>query len=103
MKIIALLLTILTPFLNLIVATPFARFDNEVVVAEEKVDGFMKGVCHAEPDYELLQEGNIEWFRDDIPFPFDKKGRPSKSYLSWKKEIKEYVANGIKKERRRFT
>ena len=54
MKIIALLLTILTPFLTMVVGTPFARFDQEIPVAEEKVDGFIKGVCHAEPDYELL-------------------------------------------------
>ncbi len=96
MKIIAFLLTILTPFLTFIVSDPVAHLDKEIPVAEEKVDGFMKGVCHAEPDYELLQEGNIEWFRDDIPFPYDKKGRPSKSYLNWKKEIKGYVENGIK-------
>ncbi|MBP3938846.1 MAG: hypothetical protein IK955_05505 [Clostridia bacterium] len=96
MKIIAFILTLLTPLLTLIVKDPFVPLDKEIPVAEEKVDGFMKGVCHAEPDYELLQEGNIEWFRDDIPFPFDKKGRPSKSYINWKKEIKGYVENGIK-------
>lgn len=96
MKIIALLLTIITPFLTMIVGTPFARFDDNVTVAEEKVDGFMKGVCHAEPDYELLNEGNIEWFRDDIPFPYDADGNLSKSYINWKEESKEFAENGVR-------
>lgn len=96
MKFIALLLTIITPFLTFIVSDPFAGFDKEIPVAEEKVDGFMKGVCHAEPDFDLLKEGNIEWFRDDIPFPFAKNGKLSRSYVNWKKETLEYVKNGIK-------
>ena len=41
MKIIAFILTILTPFLNLVVATPFAGLDKNVTVAEEKVERCM--------------------------------------------------------------
>ncbi len=96
MKIIALLLTIITPLLTMITWNPFAFLDKEIPVAEEKVDGFMKGVCHAEPQYDLLNEANIEWFRDDIPFPYDSDGNISMSYLRWKKEAQEYVDNGVR-------
>ncbi len=96
MKLIALLLAILTPLLTLITWSPFAKFDDEISVVEEKVDGFIKGVCHAEPQYDLLNEGNIEWFRDDIPFPYDEDGNLSKSYINWKKESLEYTKNGVR-------
>lgn len=96
MKLIALLLSILTPFLTFITTDPFVKLDKEIPAVEEKLDGFMKGVCHAEPQYDLLNDGNIEWFRDDIPFPFDKNGNLSPSYCSWKKEAAEYAANGVK-------
>lgn len=96
MKLIALLLAILTPFLTFITTDPFVKLDKEIPAVEEKLDGFMKGVCHAEPDYELLNEGNIEWFRDDIPFPYDNDGNLSPSYISWKKEAAEYAENGVK-------
>ncbi len=96
MKIVGLLLAVITPLASLIVATPFSNFDKEVPAAEEKVGGFMKGVCHLEPDYDLIKEGNIEWFRDDIPFPYDENGKISKSYKNWKKEAQKYVDNGIR-------
>ena len=96
MKIVGFLLAVLTPFLSLVVATPFSDFDKNVDVAEEKVGGFMKGVCHADPQYDLLNEAGIEWFRDDIPFPFEKDGSISKSYENWKKESKEFVDNGVR-------
>lgn len=96
MKLIALILAILTPLLTLITWSPFARFDKEIPVVEEKVDGFIKGVCHAEPQYDLLNEGNIEWFRDDIPFPYDEDGNLSQSYINWKKESLEYAQNGVR-------
>lgn len=96
MKIIALLLSILTPFLTLITSSPLAFLDKEIPAVEEKLGGFMKGVCHAKTDYELLNEGNIEWFRDDIPFPYDANGELSQSYINWKQESLEYVENGVR-------
>jgi hypothetical protein len=74
MKIVGFLLAVITPLLSLVVATPFSDFDKNVEIAENKVGGFMKGVCHADPQYDLLNEAGIEWFRDDIPFPFEKDG-----------------------------
>lgn len=96
MKIVGFLLAVITPLLSLVVATPFSDFDKNVDIAEAKVGGFMKGVCHADPQYDLLNEAGIEWFRDDIPFPFEKDGSISKHYENWKKESMEYVENGIR-------
>lgn len=95
-KIIGFLLALITPLLSLVVATPFAALDKNVDVAEEKVGGFMKGVCHADPQYDLLNEAGIEWFRDDIPFPFNADGTISEHYKHWKKESEEFVKNGVK-------
>ena len=95
-KIIGFFLALITPLLSLVVATPFAALDNNVDVAEEKVGGFMKGVCHADPQYDLLNEAGIKWFRDDIPFPFNADGTISEHYKNWKKESEEFVKNGVK-------
>lgn len=95
-RIIGFILALITPLASMIVWDPTAYFDKEVPVAEEKIDGFMKGVCHLDPDYDLIKEGNIEWFRDDIPFPFNADGTISQSYTNWKAESQEYVENGIR-------
>ena len=95
-KIIGFLLAVITPLASLLVWDPTAYFDKEVTVAEEKIGGFMKGVCHLDPDYDLIKEGNIEWYRKDIPFPYNADGTISKSYEDWKDECREYVKNGIR-------
>ena len=95
-KIVGFILALLTPLLNFFFVDIWSPFENEVEIALEKTDGFMKGVCHAEPQYELLQEGNIRWFRDDIPFPYDADGNISESYKSWKEYVQGYADNGIK-------
>lgn len=95
-KIIGLILAVLTPFLSFIVIDPTVPFDKEIEVVEEKVGGYMKGVCHAEPQYDLLKEANIGWIRDDIPFAFNKDGSLSQSYINWKAETKAYADNGLK-------
>ena len=95
-KIIGFILAVITPFASLIVTDPFVPFDKEIPVAEEKVGEFMKGVCHAEPQYDLLNEANIGWIRDDIPFAFNKDGSLSQSYINWKAEMQAYADNGIK-------
>ena len=87
MKIIGFILAVITPFASLIVASPFSIFDKNVDIAQEKVGGFMKGVCHADPQYDLLREAGIEWFRDDIPFPYNKDGSLSQSYLVFIKAL----------------
>ena len=95
-KIIGLLLTIITPLASFIVIDPTVPFDKEIGVVEEKVGGYMKGVCHAEPQYDLLKGANIGWIRDDIPFAFNKDGSLSQSYINWKAETKAYADNGLK-------
>lgn len=94
--VIAFLLAVITPFATMICYDPTVPYDKEIAVAEEKAGGYMKGICHADPDYDLLHEANIGWIRDDIPFPYDEKGNLSKSYLSWKAEMQEYADNGMK-------
>ena len=95
-KIIGFFLAVITPLASMIVWDPTAYFDKEVPVAEEKIDGFMKGVCHLDPDYDLIKEANVEWFRDDIPFPYNADGTISQSYTNWKAESQKYVDNGIR-------
>lgn len=95
-KIIGLLLTVITPLASLIVVDPTVPFDKEIGIVEEKVGGYMKGVCHAEPQYDLLKGANIGWIRDDIPFAFNKDGSLSQSYINWRAETKAYADNGLK-------
>ncbi len=95
-KIIGFILAMLTPLLSLVVTDVTVPFDKEIQVAEDKIGGFMKGVCHLDPQYELINEANVEWFRDDIPFPYNADGSISESYKRWKEESQKYVDNGIK-------
>ena len=95
-KIVGFILALLTPVLSFIFVDIKGPFENETEAALEKVGGYMKGVCHAQPQYELLNEGNIEWFRDDIPFPYDENGELSQSYIEWKKYVQGYADNGIR-------
>ena len=95
-KIVGFILALLTPVLSFIFVDIKGPFENETEAALEKVGGYMKGVCHAQPQYELLNEGNIEWFRDDIPFPYDENGELSQSYKEWKKYVQGYADNGIR-------
>ena len=95
-KFVGLLLAILTPVLTILTTDITVPFDKEVQTVQEKAGGFIKGVCHADPDYELIKDANIDWFRDDIPFPFTKDGELSPSYISWKEYAKGYVDKGIR-------
>ena len=95
-KIVGFILAMITPLASLIVTDITVPFDKEIAAAEEKIGGFMKGVCHLDPQYELINEANVEWFRDDIPFPFNADGSISESYIRWKEESQKYVDNGIK-------
>ena len=95
-KVLALVLTLITPLLFGIHYEPLAKYDEECRVAEEKIGGFMKGVCHADPDYETIKEAGIEWTRKDIPFPYNADGSLSAHYLGWKAEMQAYADNGIR-------
>lgn len=95
-KILALILSLITPLLFGIHWEPLAKYDKECRAVEDKIGGFMKGVCHADPDYETIKEANIEWTRKDIPFPYNADGTISQHYLGWKAEMQAYANNGIK-------
>jgi hypothetical protein len=93
-KALALILSLITPLLFGIHWEPLSKYDKDCRIVEEKIGGFMKGVCHADPDYDTLKGANIEWTRKDIPFPYNKDGSLSQSYINWKAEMKAYSDNG---------
>ncbi len=96
-KVIAVILVVLTPFLAVSFAyAPLAKYDKDCTAVVEKMGGFMTGVCHAEPDYELIKDAGINWHRKDIPFPYNSDGSLSQSYINWKATMKGYADNGIK-------
>jgi len=61
----------------------------------QKTGGFIKGVCHPNDDWSLLKEAGIEWVRMDVPFPYDRDGKLSQSYLNYKKRCEMFAAKGI--------
>lgn len=73
----------------------FIADSNEETEAFRK-KGFICGVCHPNENYNQIKEANIGWVRFDIPFPFDKDGNLSESYLSFKERAGGYENNGIK-------
>lgn len=96
-KTLVIVLSVITPLLSFTFSfEPLAKFDNNCTAVEEKIGGFMTGVCHAEPDYELIKDAGINWTRKDIPFPYNKDGSIRERYLEWKAEMKAYADNGIK-------
>ena len=96
LRIVGFLLAVITPLATLMCTDVTVPFDKEIEESMEQAGGFIKGVCHADPDYDLIKDANIGWFRDDIPFPYDKDGNLSQSYISWKEYAKGYVDEGIK-------
>lgn len=95
-KLVGLLLALLIPVIN-IIPMPFTTpVDPQVYNVMEKTGGFMRGVCHTEPEYEKIKAANLDWLREDIPYPFNDDGSLSIYYKSWKKEMKDYVKNGIR-------
>lgn len=57
--------------------------------------GFICGVCHPSENYEQIKQANIGWVRVDIPFPFNKNGALSESYLRFKARAGAYVEKGL--------
>lgn len=96
-KIIGFILAVITPLASLIVTDITVPFDKEISVAADKVDGYITGVCHADPENsEMMKEANIYWVRKDIPFLYNSDGTISQSYLNWKAEMQQFADNGIK-------
>ena len=57
--------------------------------------GFLCGVCHPNEKYDLLREGNIQWVRFDVPFPFTPEGEITDGYLSFKARCAGYAERGF--------
>lgn len=63
---------------------------------EKMRKNFIRGVCHPRGDHKQITDANIEWIRTDIPFPFEKDGSISQSYINYKEEAKKFQQDGIK-------
>ncbi len=96
MSIIGFILAVLTPFANLLLNDLSVPFDKNISITEEKAGGFIKGICHTHNEYDMINEANIEWIREDMPMPILADGSPNPSYLNWKAEMREYLDNGIR-------
>ena len=95
-KIGGFLLAVLIPFVSLLFV-PFSRpIDSKATALREQMGGFMCGICHTVPEYDKIKEANIDWLREDIPYPFDENGEPSFYYEYWKGELQKYVDHGIR-------
>lgn len=68
--------------------------NKETVAIREK--GFIRGVCHPSDNYKQVKDANIEWIRNDIPYPFDEEGNVTDSFLNYKEACRKFVENGIK-------
>ena len=79
-----------------LVSYPFkAKTSDDVLTAKEKAGGFIKGVCHANDNYEQIKNAGIEWNRADIPFPFDSDGNIRQDYINFKERMQRFADNGI--------
>lgn len=95
-SVLAFILAVLTPLVNILFTDITVPFDEEIQIVEEKAGGFIKGICHTHNEYDMINEANIEWIREDMPMPINADGSTNISYLNWKAEMQEYVSNGIK-------
>ena len=95
-KFLGILLAILVPVINILTAPLVKIVDSSYKSVSERAGGFIKGVCHANPDFDLLHEAKIEWIREDIPYPFDENGEENFFYKWTKQEMLKYAENGIK-------
>lgn len=95
-KALVVMLSLITPVLTFIMTNEPIRGSEDCIAAEERLGGFMQGVCHARGDYEMMKDAGITWTRKDIPMAFDAEGNLTESYLSWKAEMQEYADNGIR-------
>lgn len=73
------------------------RPTKEVKAVEEKLGGFVRGICHSGSDYGRLLENNIEWERLDCPFPYEPDGETLRAgYVSFKANLVARKAAGLK-------
>lgn len=62
----------------------------------EKIDGFLKGICHPKGETTRITEAGIEWIRIDAPYPFDVEGKVSTSHTRFLQEVADYAAAGLR-------
>ena len=72
------------------------RSSPEISQVKSRAGGFLKGVCHPSRNYEQIKGAGFEWFRSDIPFPFDKEGNVRQNYLDWKEAVRGFAENGLR-------
>ncbi|MDD4142927.1 MAG: hypothetical protein PHR20_09120 [Bacteroidales bacterium] len=86
------------------IASYFNAESSEETIAFKEKYGIIKGICHAEDtqqDIKNITDANIEWVRQDIPFPFKKDTSGNitdelrESYINFKKECEKYVDKGL--------
>lgn len=71
------------------------KSENEETRAMRK-KGFICGICHPNENFPQLREANIGWVRFDIPYPYEKDGSLSASYLRFKDKCARYRKNGLR-------
>lgn len=62
----------------------------------KKAGGTILGVCHPDDNFKQISDAHIGWVRFDISFPYEKDGRISGSYSSFKEKCARYKENGFK-------
>ena len=61
-----------------------------------KTGGFMKGICHPNPEYDRLTDAGFGWIRRDVPYPFDMDGNITESYRRFREQARAYAENGLR-------
>lgn len=75
-------------FLNL----PNARVESFI----EQNDGYIRGICHPNENYDLLTDGGFNWVRFDIPYPYNADGSVSGAYRAFKERCRGYKEHGFR-------
>lgn len=98
-KIVGVLLAVLTFLLNLFPSNLLYLFDGgQCETVLEKTDGFIAGVCHPQPDVDLIKDAGLGWIRVDLPYLYaeDGSGGINPYYEYWKQAAAQYAAAGLK-------
>ena len=95
-SILGFLLALIVPFANIITFPFTGMVSINSYQVQHQAGGFIKGICHQTDDYDMLLDANIDYIREDVPFPFDANGGINWFYNYWKQEMQGYVEKGIK-------
>lgn len=95
-RIIGVLLAALTALCNLFPSNLLYLFDKQCNALLEKTGGFMAGVCHPQPEVDLIKDAGLGWIRVDLPYLYQEDGSVNPFYEYWKQAAAEYAAQGLK-------